>query len=98
LQSVDEYEIDEILILSLLLIVGLIIDTQRAKLNHQKRLSARQQRIRSLKNTMTAVHDIVNNSLNDIKGFDLNNTKLGSKSKKKLSDGNKKSKKKHKTD
>lgn len=66
LHSLEEYQIDELVIASLILFIGIFIDVLRNAIQDKHLIEIQQQRLRVLKATMTTVHDIMNNFLNSM--------------------------------
>ncbi len=67
LQGVEAYDIDELLIATFIISVGLLIDYYQDRIKKERELE--QKRLKALKATMSTVHDIVNNFLNNIHLF-----------------------------
>jgi hypothetical protein len=65
-QRIEPHEIDDVVVSSGLMIVGLVIDRVVASRREKKDAEIRTQRLRVLKATMRTVQDIVNNFLNNL--------------------------------
>jgi len=63
----EAYEVDELVIVFPLILIGLIIDGLNEK--NRKEHEIELQRLKALKSTMTTVHDISNNFLNNMQYF-----------------------------
>ncbi len=64
--SLEEYQVDELVIACLILFFGIFIDVLRNAIQDKHLIEIQQQRLRVLKATMTTVHDIMNNFLNSM--------------------------------
>jgi hypothetical protein len=64
LHALEEYEVDEIVVGVVILIVGVLVDSFR--ISRRKQEAMRQERMRIFQATMATVHDLVNNALNNL--------------------------------
>jgi len=67
LHSVEAYDVDELLIALFIISAGLLIDYHQDRIKKEYELEHK--RLKALKATMSTVHDIVNNFLNNIHLF-----------------------------
>jgi len=67
MQSFEAYDIDELLIALFIISVGLLIDYYKERIKREHELE--QERLKALKSTMSTVHDIANNFLNNMHLF-----------------------------
>ena len=66
LSKFEDFKAHEIILLSLLIILGVAIDQTRNAARHRSQRRLEGARLRVVKTTMATVHDIVNNALNNL--------------------------------
>ncbi len=66
LQSMEMYEIDELMMSIVILIIGLVIDRIRCVKSRSKIMQIQQEQVATMQATMTTVQDIVNNAFNGL--------------------------------
>ncbi len=71
LNSLENFEVDEIFVVVILIIIGLAIDMFVLKNRRAQEIIVQQQRLRVLRATMRSVQDIVNNFLQSMQLFTM---------------------------
>lgn len=71
LEYLENYEVDEILIAGVLILIGLAVDLSRIRREREHTIELQDQRLKVLRATVRTVQDIVNNFLNNLLLFRL---------------------------
>lgn len=71
LEYLEAYEVDEILIAGVLLLLGLAVDLALIRRDREHTIEVQKQRLKVLRATVRTVQDIVNNFLNNLMLFRL---------------------------
>jgi len=69
--DVEQYEIDEIFFVGLIVLIGIFNDIVFSLFRARQRREVAIERIKAMRSTMSGVHDIVNNFLNNLLYFRL---------------------------
>ncbi|MFC1673767.1 hypothetical protein ACFL12_06415 [Pseudomonadota bacterium] len=66
LSALEAFEADEVVLIIFLIVVGITIDMTRYQGLQRRRITLDRERIQTMRATMSTVHDVVNNGLNNL--------------------------------